>query len=170
MIPFLIVSWQSRLALKPDGLFLAAILGGETLRLRFWVFMCSYTFLHCEILICQCLCFRELRIACTVAQMEREGGISPRLSPLAQVFVNWLHTICFFPSIFGLVHPQFGLIGTWCRESVNKGRLCSPWSWCRWIHCEIWKWYVIYLYPLYFKASSAQVQKFCVGVRMVLWY
>ncbi|KAL3534774.1 hypothetical protein ACH5RR_003235 [Cinchona calisaya] len=50
---------QSRLALKPDGLFLAAILGGETLR--------------------------ELRIACTVAQIEREGGISPRLSPLAQV-------------------------------------------------------------------------------------
>ncbi|PIN09594.1 putative methyltransferase [Handroanthus impetiginosus] len=50
---------QSRMALKPDGLFLAAILGGETLR--------------------------ELRIACTVAQMEREGGISPRLSPLAQV-------------------------------------------------------------------------------------
>ncbi|KAK6147816.1 hypothetical protein DH2020_018728 [Rehmannia glutinosa] len=49
----------SRLALKPDGLFLAAILGGETLR--------------------------ELRIACTIAQMEREGGISPRLSPLAQV-------------------------------------------------------------------------------------
>ncbi|KAL8158644.1 hypothetical protein V2J09_000181 [Rumex salicifolius] len=50
---------QSRLALKPDGLFLGAILGGETLR--------------------------ELRIACTVAQMERDGGISPRLSPLAQV-------------------------------------------------------------------------------------
>ncbi|KAH0780095.1 hypothetical protein KY290_006522 [Solanum tuberosum] len=50
---------QSRLALKPDGLFLAAILGGETLR--------------------------EMRIACTIAQMEREGGISPRLSPLAQV-------------------------------------------------------------------------------------
>ncbi|XP_059661620.1 putative methyltransferase At1g22800, mitochondrial isoform X1 [Cornus florida] len=50
---------QSRLALKSDGLFLAAILGGETLR--------------------------ELRIACTVAQMEREGGISPRLSPLAHV-------------------------------------------------------------------------------------
>ncbi|XP_014498872.1 putative methyltransferase At1g22800, mitochondrial [Vigna radiata var. radiata] len=50
---------QSRLALKPDGLFLAAILGGETLK--------------------------ELRIACTLAQMEREGGISPRISPLAQV-------------------------------------------------------------------------------------
>ncbi|CAA7396541.1 unnamed protein product [Spirodela intermedia] len=50
---------QCRLALKPDGLFLAAILGGETLK--------------------------ELRIACTIAQMEREGGVSPRLSPLAQV-------------------------------------------------------------------------------------
>ncbi|KAK3229935.1 hypothetical protein Dsin_001816 [Dipteronia sinensis] len=50
---------QCKLALKPDGLFLAAILGGETLK--------------------------ELRIACTLAQMEREGGISPRVSPLAQV-------------------------------------------------------------------------------------
>ncbi|XP_038713229.1 putative methyltransferase At1g22800, mitochondrial [Tripterygium wilfordii] len=50
---------QCKLALKPDGLFLAAILGGDTLK--------------------------ELRIACTVAQMEREGGISPRVSPLAQV-------------------------------------------------------------------------------------
>ncbi|XP_057974692.1 putative methyltransferase At1g22800, mitochondrial [Malania oleifera] len=50
---------QCKLALKPDGLFLAAILGGETLK--------------------------ELRLACTVAQMEREGGISPRVSPLAQV-------------------------------------------------------------------------------------
>ncbi|KAJ6799666.1 putative methyltransferase At1g22800 [Iris pallida] len=50
---------QCRLAMKPDGLFLAAILGGETLK--------------------------ELRIACTIAHMEREGGISPRISPLAQV-------------------------------------------------------------------------------------
>ncbi|KAJ9541160.1 hypothetical protein OSB04_027666 [Centaurea solstitialis] len=50
---------QSRLALKPDGLFLAAIFGGETLK--------------------------ELRIACTIAHMEREGGVSPRISPLAQV-------------------------------------------------------------------------------------
>ncbi|XP_019429506.1 PREDICTED: putative methyltransferase At1g22800 [Lupinus angustifolius] len=52
---------QSRLALKSDGLFLAAILGGETLK--------------------------ELRIACTMAQMERDGGISPRVSPLAQACV-----------------------------------------------------------------------------------
>lgn len=26
-------------------------------------------------------------MACTIAQMEREGGISPRMSPLAQVFI-----------------------------------------------------------------------------------
>jgi len=31
-----------------------------------------------------CAATRELRIACTLAQMEREGGISPRVSPLAQ--------------------------------------------------------------------------------------
>lgn len=28
---------------------------------------------------------QELRIACTLAQQEREGGVAPRLSPLAQV-------------------------------------------------------------------------------------
>lgn len=50
---------QCRMALKPDGMFLAAMLGGETLR--------------------------ELRIACTVAQLERDGGISARVSPLVQV-------------------------------------------------------------------------------------
>ncbi|MCO5578727.1 hypothetical protein L7F22_032572 [Adiantum nelumboides] len=50
---------QCQVALKPDGMFLAAMFGGETLR--------------------------ELRIACTVAQLEREGGISARISPLVQV-------------------------------------------------------------------------------------
>jgi NADH dehydrogenase [ubiquinone] 1 alpha subcomplex assembly factor 5 len=50
---------QCRFALKPDGLFLGAMLGGSTLQ--------------------------ELRIACTLAQQEREGGVSPRTSPLAQV-------------------------------------------------------------------------------------
>jgi hypothetical protein len=50
---------QCRHALRPDGLFLAAMLGGHTLQ--------------------------ELRIACSVAQQEREGGVSPRVSPLAQV-------------------------------------------------------------------------------------
>ncbi len=50
---------QIRRALKPDGLFLAAMLGGETLK--------------------------ELRHAFAEAEMAEEGGISPRLSPLAGV-------------------------------------------------------------------------------------
>ncbi len=50
---------QIRRALKPDGLFLAAMLGGETLK--------------------------ELRHAFCEAEMAEEGGISPRLSPLAGV-------------------------------------------------------------------------------------
>lgn len=50
---------QCRRALKPDGLFLAAMFGGETLQ--------------------------ELRIACSVAELERQGGVSSRISPLAQV-------------------------------------------------------------------------------------
>ncbi|MEJ1995477.1 MAG: methyltransferase domain-containing protein [Limibacillus sp.] len=47
---------QARQALKPDGLFLASLLGGETL----W----------------------ELRDALMEAEMEVEGGVSPRLSPV----------------------------------------------------------------------------------------
>jgi NADH dehydrogenase [ubiquinone] 1 alpha subcomplex assembly factor 5 len=50
---------QCRFALRPDGLFVGAMLGGSTLQ--------------------------ELRIACTLSQQEREGGVSPRTSPLAQV-------------------------------------------------------------------------------------
>lgn len=50
---------QCRQALRPDGLFLATLLGGQTLQ--------------------------ELRMSCTIAQMEREGGVSPRTSPLIQV-------------------------------------------------------------------------------------
>ena len=43
----------ARASLKPDGLFLSSILGGETLR--------------------------EMRIACAVAEMETEGGVSQRV-------------------------------------------------------------------------------------------
>ena len=50
---------QCQKALKPDGLFLAAMFGGDTLQ--------------------------ELRIAHGLAEQEVEGGISPRVSPLAQV-------------------------------------------------------------------------------------
>jgi len=50
---------QLRRALKPDGLFLAALFGGETLR--------------------------ELRESFGVAETEISGGISPRVSPRADV-------------------------------------------------------------------------------------
>lgn len=50
---------QVRRALKPDGLFLAALLGGETLK--------------------------ELRGALLEAEVEVEGGAGPRVSPFADV-------------------------------------------------------------------------------------
>eukprot|EP00959_Pyramimonas_sp_CCMP1952_P071822 1500101-Pyramimonas_sp.AAC.1 len=53
------VLMQCNHVLKPDGLFLGAMFGGETLQ--------------------------ELRIACSVAEQEREGGLSARVSPLARV-------------------------------------------------------------------------------------
>lgn len=50
---------QIRRALKPDGLFLGAMAGGDTLT--------------------------ELRQAFAAAEAEREGGVSPRVSPFADV-------------------------------------------------------------------------------------
>jgi len=50
---------QARRSLKPDGLFLGALLGGDTLH--------------------------ELRHALNTAEIEVEGGLSPRLSPFADV-------------------------------------------------------------------------------------
>jgi hypothetical protein len=50
---------QIRRALRPDGLFLTALLGGDTLT--------------------------ELREAFTVAEVEREGGLSPRVLPFADL-------------------------------------------------------------------------------------
>lgn len=47
---------QIKEALQPDGLFLAALFGGDTLF--------------------------ELRTALQLAEMEREGGISPHISPM----------------------------------------------------------------------------------------
>ena len=49
---------QMRRALKPDGLFLAAMWGGDTLH--------------------------ELRVALALAEQNLEGGVSQRMSPLAQ--------------------------------------------------------------------------------------
>src|SRR5690606_39844301 len=50
---------QIRRALKPDGLLLAAVLGGQTLQ--------------------------ELREAFSLAEAEVEGGASPRIAPFADV-------------------------------------------------------------------------------------
>jgi SAM-dependent methyltransferase len=50
---------QIRRALKPDGLFLASLLGGATLK--------------------------ELRTAFSQAEIEMEGGLSPRFSPLIDI-------------------------------------------------------------------------------------
>jgi SAM-dependent methyltransferase len=50
---------QIRRALKPDGLFLAALFGGETLT--------------------------ELRQSCAAAESEIEGGASPRVAPFADL-------------------------------------------------------------------------------------
>ena len=50
---------QIRRALKPDGLFLAALLGGDTLT--------------------------ELRQSFAAAEAEIEGGVSPRVAPFADV-------------------------------------------------------------------------------------
>ena len=50
---------QARCTLVPDGLFLSAIFGGDSLT--------------------------ELRIACALAETENEGGVSARVSPLAHV-------------------------------------------------------------------------------------
>jgi SAM-dependent methyltransferase len=50
---------QIRRALKPDGLFLGSVLGGATLQ--------------------------ELRQAFTEAELELEGGVSPRVAPMADI-------------------------------------------------------------------------------------
>lgn len=50
---------ECRRVLRPDGMFLAAMVGGETLQ--------------------------EMRIALSVAEMERRGGVSARVSPMARV-------------------------------------------------------------------------------------
>jgi SAM-dependent methyltransferase len=50
---------QARRALKPDGLFLASVLGGETLK--------------------------ELRTSLADAEIAEENGLSPRVSPMADV-------------------------------------------------------------------------------------
>ena len=59
---------QCRRALKPDGLLLAVMFGGDTLH--------------------------ELRVAVTAAEEAVEGGISQRVSPLAQVGHRHTRLLC----------------------------------------------------------------------------
>ena len=83
---------QCRRALKPDGLFLAAMLGGDTLH--------------------------ELRVSCNLAEEELQGGVSQRVSPLAQVQkhpAKLLHEIC----CFWLQQVRFSLLcSTYCCQRV----------------------------------------------------
>lgn len=59
---------QIQRALKPDGVFIGAICGGDTLF--------------------------ELRTSLQLAEQEREGGISPRVSPMAGTSLSWrLHIV-----------------------------------------------------------------------------
>ncbi len=52
---------QIKEALKPDGVFLGALFGGDTLF--------------------------ELRTSLQLAEVEREGGISPHVSPMAGAYL-----------------------------------------------------------------------------------
>lgn len=58
---------ECRRVLQPDGMFLASVLGGDTLR--------------------------ELRNACHLAEEEREGGFSLRTSPLVHVRCSTLQLL-----------------------------------------------------------------------------
>ena len=78
---------QCRRVLKPDGLFLAALWGGDTLQ--------------------------ELRIAHALAEQEREGGLSPRISPLAQVPAG--QCVCVRVCLWYEV--------VWCGEAAGTPRL-----------------------------------------------
>ncbi len=60
---------QCRRALKPDGLFLAAMFGGDTLH--------------------------ELRVSCNLAEEELQGGVSQRVSPLAQARHQCMQTLLY---------------------------------------------------------------------------
>lgn len=102
---------QCRRALKPDGLLLGALLGGESLQVQRLSKFChplvhsAFAQLSCPAaLAARCrythgmsptpkpakccngpALLQELRIACALAEQELENGVSPRISPLAQV-------------------------------------------------------------------------------------
>ena len=97
---------QARRALRPDGLLLAAMMGGDTLQaarvpLRSHALpagllradtrsLASITHRNAasprgvERGVMSMVTAQELRIACTLAEQELEGGVSSRVSPFAQ--------------------------------------------------------------------------------------
>lgn len=74
--------------LKPDGLLLSCMLGGVS--------------------------WQELRISCSLAEQEREGGVSPRVSPLVQV--NAFDHNCVFDHMCVHVFDQMCACVTVCSR------------------------------------------------------
>src|SRR5579859_4957701 len=70
---------QINRVLVPDGLFLAAILGGDTLY--------------------------ELRGSIQLAEQERKGGVAPHISPMAGNPFERSSSVLFLPSFHHLYHP-----------------------------------------------------------------
>ena len=68
---------ECKRVLRPDGLFMASMLGGDSLH--------------------------EMRVACSVAEQERDGGVSVRTSPVIHVRRPVL--CCFLP-IHRLARPS----------------------------------------------------------------
>lgn len=86
---------QVREALRPDGFFLAGLLGGDTLF--------------------------ELRTALQVAEQEREGGISPHVSPMTGIdslLHDGLQLICL--QIPGTSQTFWGELASHCSPSISR--------------------------------------------------
>jgi hypothetical protein len=108
--------WQQFLALQHD--FLATIIYNTFSFLSF-----LFLYLTCPVSI---YFIRELRIACTVVQMEREGGIDPRVSPLGQVWL--LCVLNFAKRIFLCTHFIYLLYHFMVKlllEFFLQNRLCT---------------------------------------------
>jgi SAM-dependent methyltransferase len=103
---------QIRRALRPDGLLLAALIGGESLT--------------------------ELRAAFAAAESEIEGGISPRVAPFADVrefgallqragfalpVVDSERLVVRYDSVFGLMHDLRGMGATNVQHERRRAPL-----------------------------------------------
>ncbi len=64
--------------MKPDGAFVAVMLGGETLQVH-----CAYV--TCVAYAGSSVRWQELRSALAIADMERLGGVTSHVSPFAMM-------------------------------------------------------------------------------------